>query len=172
MKVLALRRCNRLPTDTCVLCYAGTESCDHLFFQWPFAGQVWGFFVNLLNLPEAPRSMDLLWGSWRAGLCSQLRFVGEWIAKAIVWNIWLARNDSIFNASFLTVTDVILKCARMTLSWFSAIADGSRETLVEPMNIIRRNLVFSGQRLVELGGSTSESVNVSPAEEAPVQSGE
>lgn len=33
---LVQRGCNRLPTDTCVLCCAGTESIDHLFVHCAF----------------------------------------------------------------------------------------------------------------------------------------
>lgn len=54
---LARRRCNRFPTDTCVLCHEGSESADHLFIHCSVAKQVWEYFFRLLNLPHLPSSL-------------------------------------------------------------------------------------------------------------------
>lgn len=67
-KVLSLenlekRCCNRLPTATCVMCNAEIESVDHHFLKCSVAGQVWKYFVRLLQLPEPPDSMVDLWVS-------------------------------------------------------------------------------------------------------------
>lgn len=36
--------------------------------------------------------------------------------KALVWNIWLSKNDRIFNANILPALGIILKSNRMILS--------------------------------------------------------
>lgn len=78
--------------------------------------------------------------------------------KALVWNIWIARNEYIFNATiFICVTDVLLKCVRMMLYWFSTVVEGSREKLGDSMHTIKRSLEFLGQRLEAISmDSTAE----------------
>lgn len=64
--------------------------------------------------------------------------------KALVWNIWLARNDRIFNTNVVSVFAIILKCDCMILSWFSAIAEGSKEKCEDSISTIKRSLEFLG----------------------------
>ncbi|XP_039123372.1 uncharacterized protein LOC120259989 [Dioscorea cayenensis subsp. rotundata] len=126
---LTVRRCNRLPTDTCVLCHAGSESCDHLFIDCSYTKQVWEHFIRLLHFPSAPTSLKDLWGHWRTGLANKKRIFGDLVAKAIVWNICLARNDCIFNDNVLHINSLILKIARMIMSWCSSVSEGLREKM-------------------------------------------
>lgn len=59
---LELRRCNRLPIATlCVMCHSGIQFVDHLFLACPFAKQVWGYFMYLLQLPDPPLPLSDLW---------------------------------------------------------------------------------------------------------------
>lgn len=56
-KILSLenlekRRCNKLPTATCVMCHEGVKFVDHLFLHRSFAKHVWEDFVRLFHLPE------------------------------------------------------------------------------------------------------------------------
>lgn len=113
---LVNRRCNRLPTATCVLCRSTIESVDHLFVLCPVASQVWAFFVRLLHLLDLTRSLQALWSTWRLSLRPTLLVVETLVPKAIVWNIWLARNDYIFNNITLPVHALLLKIDHMLLS--------------------------------------------------------
>lgn len=61
---LAVIRCNKLPTTTCVLCHANCESVDHLFRHCKFVQPIWNFFLHLFGLPEPPHSMEDVWGDW------------------------------------------------------------------------------------------------------------
>lgn len=67
--------------------------------------------------------------------------------KSLVWNIWLDRNDHIFNTNVLFAVDIILKCDRMILSWFSTVGEGSREKFEDSIHTIRHSLEFLGQRI-------------------------
>lgn len=49
--------------------------------------------------------------------------------KAIIWNIWFARNDLIFNVNVVLAFATILKCDRIILSWLSTMAENSSEKL-------------------------------------------
>lgn len=62
---LSKRRCNRLPTATCVMCSTGIETVDHRFLECPFVNSIWSYFIQLLQLPNPPSSMSSLWTSWR-----------------------------------------------------------------------------------------------------------
>lgn len=46
---LARRICNKLPTDTCVMCHAGCKSVDHLFIHCTLAKQVWAISSDSLS---------------------------------------------------------------------------------------------------------------------------
>lgn len=118
------RRCNWLPTATCVLCHSAIELVDHLFLQCSFARQVWDYFVRLLHLPDSPLFLQMAWDVWRSLVRRACKDIGDLVVKAIVWNIWLVRNDCIFNANILHAHDIILKIDLMLLSWFAIVAKG------------------------------------------------
>lgn len=131
------------------MCHAGIESVDHLFLQCCFASQIWDHFSNLLHLPEQAPSMGVLWDSWRSLIQPAKRDFGDLVVKAFVWNIWLAKNDRIFNANTLSLHVIILKIDRILLSWFSTFAEGLKGKLEESMMAIRRSLEFFGPRVEE-----------------------
>lgn len=74
------------------------------------------------------------------------RVIGDEVAKAFVWFVWLARNDCIFNAKVLTPHAIMVKTDHMLLSWFSVAADGLRVKLDDTITSIRRSLEFLGPR--------------------------
>lgn len=148
---LCKRRCNQLPTTTCVLCHSNIESVDHLFIQSPFARRVRYYFVNLLHLPVSPLSMNDIWSFWRLGLRPSIRDMGVLVVKVIVWNIWLVRNDCIFNANVVPSYSFILKINRMFLSWVSAVFEGSQAKLEDSMAFVRWSLDFLNPRVEETG---------------------
>lgn len=60
--------------------------------------------------------MSCIWGGWSSLLGPKNRDRGILIVKVIVWNIWFARNDCIFNNIVLPVLDIILKIDHMIFS--------------------------------------------------------
>lgn len=70
--------------------------------------------------------------------------MGNLVIKAIVWNVWLARNDHVFNANTMSAFDITLKVDRILLSWFYAITNGSKEKLEGSMALISKSLDFLG----------------------------
>ncbi|XP_039117658.1 uncharacterized protein LOC120253386 [Dioscorea cayenensis subsp. rotundata] len=165
MDNLELRRCNKLPTATCVMCHADTESVDHLFLQCPVARDVWGYFCRLLGVPEPPISMTGVWREWRGSVRPNSRVAVDLVVKALVWNIWIARNDRIFNDKILPATCILLCINRMLLSWFDALADGAKAKLEDTMAIVRGSLEFLESRSQRDRGDCT-------AEEAPYRSTE
>ncbi|XP_039127495.1 uncharacterized protein LOC120263599 [Dioscorea cayenensis subsp. rotundata] len=121
---LAKRRCNRLPTDTCVLCHADVESVDHLFLRCQFS-----------------------WESvWRSALRPAVRVFGDLFVKAYVWSIWITRNDYIFADKHHSPCDALMKTAHMLLSWYSAAPEGVKGKIADPISAIRSSLEFAGPR--------------------------
>lgn len=91
---------------------------------------------------------------------SSCRDVGALVVKAIIWNIWLARNDCIFNAKFLPVHVLILNIDRLLLSWFSSASEGVQAKLEDSIAVIRQSLGGLGPGVDEVGDATSSGVGV------------
>ncbi|XP_039134949.1 uncharacterized protein LOC120272251 [Dioscorea cayenensis subsp. rotundata] len=160
---LARRRCNRLPTATCVMCNGGIETVDHLFIHCSYANLVWDYFIRILRLPQLPLSIQDLWGRWRYGLHSERRAFGDLVAKAIIWNLWIARNDCIFNANILHAQCLIVKIDRMLVSWYSSLTDGPKLKLEEDFNTVRRSLEFLGPRVKAFEETRSSEETLDPS---------
>lgn len=61
-----------------------------------FTKFVWGYFINLFQLSDAPQSMCHIWGEWTSLLRPANWDRGILVVKAIVWHIWFAHNDRIY----------------------------------------------------------------------------
>jgi hypothetical protein len=89
---------------TCVFCEK-EESMQHLFFECPMAKLIWRLHMTFVLSP--PKNITNLFGNWLSNFdkkdVKQIR-VG---VCAIVWTLWNARNDHVFNKpkakSFLQV---------------------------------------------------------------------
>jgi hypothetical protein len=92
------------------------ETIQHLFFECPLAKIIWRIVHITFGLPP-PKNVKNLFGNWLAGIdkrdVKQIR-VG---VCAIIWAIWNARNDKVFNktraSSFLQVIPVASHWIRM-----------------------------------------------------------
>lgn len=79
---------------------------------------IWYYFSLILGLPELPQYMSSLWGLWRSMVRPSLRNMGDLIVKAIAWNVWLAKNDHIFNANAISGHVIMLKVDCMFFFFF------------------------------------------------------
>jgi len=71
-------------------------------------------------------------------------YVGPLVAKAIVWSIWIARNDCIFNGNYLHMLCIIMKVDRLLLSWLFSAADITLEKNDDVITSVRRSPEFLG----------------------------
>ena len=94
---LTTRGCNRLPTTTCILCHGVIETADHLFICCPIAIFVWNHFPRDLGANMTANFMAHLRDGWYRGLDPSHRPSWSLLVRAIVWQIWLERNDCMFN---------------------------------------------------------------------------
>lgn len=150
---LAAIKCNKLPTTTCVFCYTDSESVDHLFRHYQFVQPIWSFFLRLFGLLELPSFMVDVWGSWWFKLRPCIRALEGAIVKVVVWHVWLARNDCMFNAVSLSPHSVVSKVAHILILWFSTTPTSQPAKFDEHASTIHRSLAFSGQRVDPSGGA-------------------
>lgn len=104
-----------MSTDTFVLCHKASESVEHIFFNCYFSERIWFFFKQILDLQASLTSIATLWTSWIPSLNSKIRILWDLISRALIWNIWLDRNNWIFNLSILNFNSII--CETITCSF-------------------------------------------------------
>lgn len=85
---------------------------------------------------------------------ASLALVRSHRGQAIMWHVWLTRNDCIFNVVTLSPHYVILKIAHVLIMWFSATPSSHQAGFDELVATIRRSLAFSGQHDVPTSGAT------------------
>ena len=86
------------------MCHKASENLDHLFVDCVFSQSVWALVLQGLNT-SLPSKIPViaLFSSWKARYPWVLKIPSLWnriwlsIPKFICWNLWLTRNDLIFN---------------------------------------------------------------------------
>lgn len=98
------------------------ESTNHLLFLCPFAGQVWNLVPTELDQRCFPSealftNMDTLFWRLKANVMEtdQVRSF-PWI----LWMIWKARNDLVFNGGSKLPEEVLINAVRESKAWFEA----------------------------------------------------
>jgi len=88
--------------------YHHVETIKHLFFQCKFARSIWSVIQVASNL-YPPRNVANMFSNWLRGIdhkCRNLIRVG---AIAVIWSLWLCRNDSVFNGKDASPLQVIYR---------------------------------------------------------------
>lgn len=105
--------------STCVRCGAESETINHTLFECPPALQCWA----LSQIPAALgySRNNLLWRAKKQGANEEMMKVFPWI----MWHIWKARNEKLFNNKDITPLDTLQLAMREAESW--TIAQLARE---------------------------------------------
>jgi hypothetical protein len=86
------------------------ETIHHLFFSCPFAKILWRIIYMTFNIPP-PSSITNLFGNWLKGVTKKDKGLVRVGVCALLWAIWIVRNDFIFNKksypSFLQVIPLV-----------------------------------------------------------------
>ena len=88
-----------LQESRCIFCNKSMESSSHLFIHCHFTWNIW--MKLLFNqgfcsfFPKFVDDMCYQWSSMVKG--KQQNFTWQLIFLCVVWNLWLQRNDIIFN---------------------------------------------------------------------------
>jgi hypothetical protein len=79
----------------CVFCQHN-ETIKHLFFKCNFARSIWSVIQMASNL-YPPSDVANMFGNWLWGIDNKYRILISVGAQALIWLLWLCRNDLIFN---------------------------------------------------------------------------
>jgi len=131
-----LRKKGILGPSICCLCKAAEESINHLFLECSFARNCWKLIISPLRTVELPTQINLLQKNWgnsypypkkNKNLAKRL-----WnsIPPTLCWQIWNARNKSIFNNEKASISSTLAKTIAFISETISAngIAHSDQES--------------------------------------------
>jgi hypothetical protein len=99
----------------CVFCHQD-ETIKHLFFQCHFARSIWSIIQVVSNL-RPPTSVANTFGNWLHGINLMFRILIRVGTFAIIWSLWLCRNDKVFNDTNCSLLQVVYRCTVMLCLW-------------------------------------------------------
>ena len=91
----------------CVFC-PHEETIKHLFFECKVARSMWSAIHIASNL-YPPRSVANIFGNWLHGVDRKLRTIIRVGAIAVIWSLWLCRNDKVFNDKNCSLMQVLYR---------------------------------------------------------------
>ena len=110
-----LARRNWQGSTKCMFCHHD-ETIKHLFFECQFARSIWSAIQVASNLYQ-PSSVANIFGNWLHGIDNTFRKHLRVGAIALLWSLWLCRNDRVFNAKLSSAMQVIFCCAHYLREW-------------------------------------------------------
>jgi ribonuclease HI/exonuclease III len=145
----------------CELCRSNSETAQHLFLECNFAKEVWRLSLLDLQIPAFPQStVAALFASWNniypQGIPTKSFWRKIWTAvpKFVCWQLWLARNDQIFNGHTRSPLQVAVKAKALLLEtaqhqyfnedpllrpeerrWLSPLEPSPRKLLLTPQTV-------------------------------------
>ncbi|WVZ87178.1 LOW QUALITY PROTEIN: hypothetical protein U9M48_033864 [Paspalum notatum var. saurae] len=110
--------------ESCFLCDAAVETCNHILFECSFALQVWNRVFTPLGLsrPSADGCVSVLewWQRARSAWPSSVRKGGNSLLLLVMWMLWKERNARCFRGDFATADAVVSRVVSAASEWVSA----------------------------------------------------
>ena len=113
----------------CVFCHHD-ETIKHLFFQCRFAHSIWST-IQIGSTLYPPRSVANIFGNWLNGVAARFKLLIRVGAIAVIWSLWLCRNDKVFNNKSSSLLQVIYRCTALLRSWSSLQRAENRDLFTE-----------------------------------------
>jgi hypothetical protein len=102
-------------SSQCVFCHQD-ETIKHLFFQCRFARSIRSIIqVNSDLYPST--SVANIFGNWLHDIDLRFRMLIRVVAFAVVWSLWLCRNDKVFNNKNCSLLQVIYRYTSILRLW-------------------------------------------------------
>jgi len=101
----------------CCFCHQD-ETIKHMFFQCKFARSIWSVIQVASNLYPS-RNVANIFSNWLRGIDRKYRMLIRVGAIAVIWSLWLCRNDLVFNGKSSSPLQVIYRCTHLLRSWSS-----------------------------------------------------
>jgi hypothetical protein len=110
----------------CALCPMELEKESHLFGDCAFASTLWRKVYNWCGWTDlVPRDLRIIFGKFNVGRSNGKRLKGLLaVWHAVVWYIWKARNDLIFNDKVPVLEDVFQGIILHSWKWLCAKKKG------------------------------------------------
>jgi hypothetical protein len=102
-------------SKSCVFCHQD-ETIKHLFFQCRFAKSIWSI-IQMSSTLYPPRSVPNIFGNWLNGVDHRYKTLIRVGAIAVIWSLWLCRNDKVFNNTNANLLQVVYRCTSLLRSW-------------------------------------------------------
>jgi hypothetical protein len=92
------------------------ETIKHLFFQCRFARSIWSIIKAASSM--YPRtSVANVYENWLHGIDLRFRTLIRVGALAVIWSLWLCRNNKVFDDKNYSLLQVIYRCIGMLCLW-------------------------------------------------------
>ncbi|KAL4291112.1 hypothetical protein GQ457_14G017520 [Hibiscus cannabinus] len=106
----------------CVFCGQGRDEIEHIFYSCRLAGMVWDFFFSwwhvLVVLPSC--FMDFIFQGVDSFFSGYLRHWWLIGCVAVLWSLWLARNEAIFNSKVVSFSEICFLLKFCAFHWWWA----------------------------------------------------
>ena len=113
----------------CVFCHHD-ETIKHLFFQCQFARSIWSI-IQIGSTLYPPRSIANIFGNWLNGVNNRFKTLIRVGAIAVIWSLWLCRNDKVFNDKNSSLLQVIYRSTALLRSWSSLQRSDNKNLFME-----------------------------------------
>ena len=110
-----LARRNWKGSRKCSFC-THDETIKHLFFQCKFARSTWSIIQIASNL-YLPTSVANIFDHWLDGISNRFKMLLRKGAYALLWSLWLCRNDLVFNDKNASPLHAIFRCTHSLRTW-------------------------------------------------------
>ncbi|KAK1384947.1 hypothetical protein POM88_022682 [Heracleum sosnowskyi] len=147
---------NSLANQNCCRC-PDTETVLHLFWQCPFAFDIWKWLFEWWGLPSFRIGSDIptMWDFYRCFRDRITQEVWKTTLGACVWTIWLERNQGVFNNTFASLKNISFLIIHRSAQWCLAAGLLVKETLAwwnfNPMGCITRSISLKKLDLLNNG---------------------
>ena len=92
------------------------ETIKHLFFHYKFARSIW-LVIQVASSLYPLCSVANIFGNWLHGIDNRFRILIRVGALAVIWSLWLCRNDKVFNDKNPSLMQVIYRCTNTLRLW-------------------------------------------------------
>src|SRR5664279_2284930 len=99
----------------CVFCHKD-ETIKHLFFECKFSSSIWSI-IQIGSTLYPPRSIANIFGNWMNGVDHRFKRLIRVAALAVIWSLWLCRNEKVFNDKKSSLMQVIYRSTATLCSW-------------------------------------------------------
>jgi hypothetical protein len=113
----------------CVFCNHD-ETIKHLFFHCCFARSIWSI-IQIGSSLYPPRSVANIFGNWLNGVDHKYKMLIRMGAMAVIWSLWLCRNDKVFDNKSSSLMQVIYRCTALLRLWSPLQRTAHRDLVME-----------------------------------------